>query len=163
MTANDSHLTSTYIATIDADITATNDALLAIDPMSSLATRLAALGLDDQAVWVESAKTSPTGTHGAAELGFSLLWRFGPPGQTAKITWRIRLSKDGLDRTVLSVAIRAQASDDAARERITAGWPIVETITLEHARSLRRALDEYAADQSEIKQPRRLTALSADA
>ena len=43
MTANDSHLTSTYIATIDADIAATNDALLVIDPMSSLATRLAAL------------------------------------------------------------------------------------------------------------------------
>jgi hypothetical protein len=163
MSVDGSNLTSTYIATIDADIETTNDALLAVDPVSSLATRLAALGLDDRAVWVESAKISLTDTHRAAELGFSLLWRFGPAGQIAKITWRIRLSEDGLSRTVLLIAIRAQASDDTAGWRITAGWPIVETITLEHARSLRRALNEYAADPSEINQPLRLTALAQSA
>jgi hypothetical protein len=138
--------------------------LLAIDPVSSLATQLSALGLDDRAVWGElSEATGLTDGDGERALGFSLLWRFGPSGQTARIGWRIQLSRDGIGRTLLSIAIRAQASDPEAGQRITAAWPIVETITREHARGLRRALDEYAADPCDAERPQRLTVLSAAA
>jgi hypothetical protein len=161
MTAKDYHLTSTYVATIDAGIEAASEAFRAIDPMSSLATRLSALGVDDRAVWVESSEaTDLTDADSACELGFALLWRFGPPGQTARIGRRVRLSEDGAGRTVLSIAIRARASDDEAGKRIVAGWPIVETIALEHAKSLRRAVDEYAADPCKAERPRRLAVLS---
>jgi hypothetical protein len=64
---------------------------------------------------------------------------------------------------VLSIAIQAQASDTEAGKRITACWPIVETITRAHARGLRRALDEYAADPCDAEQAQRLTVLSAAA
>ena len=40
-------LTCTYAATIDAGTDATVEALAAIDPMATLATRLSALGVDD--------------------------------------------------------------------------------------------------------------------
>lgn len=50
MNTNDSHLTSSYAATIDAGSEAASGALRAINPMSSLVTRLSALGLDDRAV-----------------------------------------------------------------------------------------------------------------
>jgi hypothetical protein len=161
VSVNDSHLTSTYVATIDADIETAREALRAIDPMSPLATRLSALGLDDRAVWVESSETGLTDPEGAPELGFSLLWRLGPPDQTARIAWQIRLSEDGVDRTVLSIAIHAQASDSKAGKRITAGWPIIETITREHAKRLRRALDDYAADPCGVDRLLELPALSA--
>jgi hypothetical protein len=164
MCTNGSHLTSTYIATLDAGFDASCEALHATDPMSLLATRLSALGLDDRAVWAESSETTGLAdTCGGPELGFSVLWRFGPPGQTARIGWRIRLSENGVGRTTLSISIRARASDDEAGERISVGWPIVETITLEHARGVRRALDEYAVDRCDVDRPPGLTALSAAA
>jgi hypothetical protein len=152
MTTN-THLTGTYIATIDADIHAARQALRAIDPMAPIATQLAALGLDDRAVWARSC-----GATGAPDLGSSLLWRFGPPDQTARIRWRIRLDEDCIGRTVLTIAIRAGASDNQAHQRLTTAWPIIETIAHEHAKRLRHALDEYAADPSEIDRPMMPTA-----
>lgn len=164
MRVNDSHLSSTYVAVIDADVDAARKALQAINPMPLLTTQLSALGLNDQAVWVGSSeKTGGTGADGAPELDFSLLWRFGPPGQTARIVWQIRLSEDAVGRAVLSIAIRAPASDNEAGKRITAGWPIVETITLEHAKSVRRAVEDYAADPYEAERPRTSTVLNAAA
>jgi hypothetical protein len=162
MRTTDHHLTSTYVATVDADVETAYEAFLAIDPMSSLAGRLSALGVDDRAVWAESSEaTGLTDADGAHELGFSLLWRFGPPGQTARIGWRVRLDEDGVGRTLLTIAVRARASDGEAGRRIVAGWPIVETIALEHAKSLRRAVDEYADDRLAAERPLRLAAAAA--
>jgi hypothetical protein len=121
--------------------------------MSSLARRLSALGVDDRTVWDASQTSGPAHADGARELGFSLCWRFGPPGQTARITWRVRVSEDGAGRTMLSVAVHARASDDEATKRLVTGWPIVETIALEHAKGMRRAMDEYAADSCEAEHP----------
>jgi hypothetical protein len=64
-------------------------------------------------------------------------------------------------RTVLSIAIRSRASDDEAGKRMVAGWPIVETIALEHGKGSRRAVDEYATDPCEAERPLRLAVLSA--
>jgi hypothetical protein len=164
MEAKDYQLSSTYVATIDAGIEEAYEAFLQIDPMGSLATRLSALGVDDRAIWAESSEaTGLTDTDGARELGFSLLWRFGPPGQTARIGWRVRLDEDGVGRTVLSIVIRGRASDGEAGKRIVAGWPLVETIALQHAKSLRRAVDEYTDDRFEAEAPRRRAVLSAAA
>jgi hypothetical protein len=160
--AKDYQLSSTYIATIDSGIEEAYEAFLQIDPMGSLATRLSALGVDDRAIWAESGEaTGLTDADGSRELGFSLLWRFGPPGQTARIGWRVRLSEDGVGRTVLSIVIRGRASDGDAGKRIVAGWPLVETIALQHAKSLRRAVDEYAEDRFAAEAPRRPEVLRA--
>ena len=145
MSAQGHDLTSTYVATIDAGIGAASEALRTIDPMASLAARLSALGVDDRAVWARAASGAGD-AGGASGLGFALLWRFGPSGQTARVAWQIRLSEDGVGRTVLSVGIRARASDHEARSRIAAAWPIVETIALAHARGLHGACEEYAGD-----------------
>jgi hypothetical protein len=162
MNAKDYQLSSTYVATIDAGIEEAYEAFQQIDPMRSLAMRLSALGVDDRALWAESSEaTGLTDADGAHELGFSLLWRFGPPGQTARIGWRVRLSEDGVGRTMLSIAVRARASNGEAGERVVAGWPIVETIALQHAKSLRRAVDEYTADPFEAARPERRALLHA--
>lgn len=87
MSACNSHLTSTYIAPLDADIETAHAALLAIDPVSSLATRLSALGLDDRAVWAESSEAT-TDTDGARELGFGLLWTAGRSSRRSRASTR---------------------------------------------------------------------------
>ena len=146
--------TSTYAATIDAPIDAAYEALVRIDPPASLAARLSALGVDDRAVWSESSAI------GENELGFSLCWRFRP-GQTALLRWQIAVDRDGAGRTTLAVTLRASAADDEAGRRIASAWPIVETIALEHAKSLRRAVDAAAEDLPAVREPLRLPVASA--
>jgi hypothetical protein len=153
MSTSDSPLTSTHVTTIDAEIDAASDALLAIDPISRLATPLSALGLDDRAVWATPSDASCTDER--PELGFSLLWRFGPPGQTARINWRLRLNENGAGRTLLTITTQAQASNSEAHARLAAGWPILETITLQHAKHLHHAIDDYTADPWQADRPAR--------
>jgi hypothetical protein len=162
MDAKDYRPSSTYVATIDAGIEEAYEALRRIDPMRSLARRLSALGVDDRALWAESSEaTGLTDADGARELGFALLWRFGPPGQTARIGWRVRLSEDGAGRTVLGIVVRGRASNGEAGERVAAGWPIVEAIALQHAKALRRAVDEHLADPVGASRPGRGALLHA--
>jgi hypothetical protein len=132
----------------------------------------ARVGLRAPVSWVSTTARSrrsrpqPTGVADideACELGFSLLWRFGSTGQTARIAWQIRLDAAGVDRTVLSIAIHARAGDHEAGKRISAAWPIVETITLQHAKGLRRAPDEYAADSCAVDRLRTPAAFRAAA
>ena len=157
MRPNTEQLTSAFRISIDAGLEAAHDALQAIDPIASLTQRLSALGVDDRAVWVESpAAAGPTDTGGEPDFGFSLLWRFGPPAETAQISWRIRLSEDGVARTLLSILLSAQASNRDADTRLMMSWPMIETIALAHARGLRRAVDEYTDDPYESKQRPRL-------
>lgn len=161
MQPNDEQLTSTYHATVDAGVAATYGAFQAIDPIASLARRLSALGVDDRAVWVEApAAVGPAGAGDERELGFSLLWRFGPPGQTARIDWRLRLGEDAAARTALSILLSARGSNRDAGERLMTCWPMVETLALAHARGLCRAVDEYTDDPSKTA-PRTLAGLHA--
>lgn len=150
--------TATYAGPVDAALDVAYDALLAVGPMASLATRLSALGLDDRAVW-----SGPSADAGARGLGFCLLWRLGPGSGTAKIVWRAGLTLDGEGRTVLAVTVEATASDTEADERIAAAWPLVETIALAHARAVRRAVDERAGDVVETVPYARPLAASASA
>jgi hypothetical protein len=133
-------LTFTYVTTIDADSDATSRALRIIDPIAALASRLSALGVDDRATWLASPAAG-----GARGLRFGLLWRFGPLDQTATIAWRIRLNDDGAGGTELAVTISGRGGSAKAHERLMACWAIVETIALQHAKRLRRAIDEYTA------------------
>ncbi len=47
---------SSFVQIVDADRAEAREVLSRIDPMRSLADRLSALGLDDRAVWAESAE-----------------------------------------------------------------------------------------------------------
>jgi hypothetical protein len=154
------HPTSTYVATIEASIDAAYDAFTTLDPMSSLTSRLCALGVDAHAVRAES--PGPSGD-GEREVRFRLLWPFGASGESAQVDWHVRLTDDGAGGTVLSIVIHARASAEQAGGRIVAGWPIIESIALEHAKSLRRAVDEYEADPSEAEQPVTVALLNAAA
>ena len=165
MTArNDIRASTTYAAPVDAQVAAAYEALLRIDPMASFAARLSALGVDDRVVWADSpVATGLTDTDGRRELGFSLVWRFGPPGQTARIRWRISLGTDGSGRTMLRVQVRASAADEEAGRRIASAWSIVETIALEHAKVLRNAVDALTEDPPAAREPLRLSVVSVAA
>jgi hypothetical protein len=148
-------VSSTYVGMIDADPGAAYAALAALDPMRSLATRLSALGIDDRAIWAESPHAlGLVETDGRCELLYSLVWRFGTERQHARLTWRIRLDDDGRGGTRLSIAMQARGSDATSRDRVFAAWPLVETIAIQHAKGLRRAVEDYADDPAELEAPR---------
>jgi hypothetical protein len=124
MSATESQLSSTYVATLDAGVEDAYDAFRAIDPVSSLAARLCALGIGEREIWVEPSGVSGLiDTHDGGDLGFGLLWRFERAGHTARIGWRVRLGEDGEGRTVLSITMRVRPSDDEARKRRSRAGP----------------------------------------
>jgi hypothetical protein len=163
MRADKHDAAGTYATKIDADDGA-YEALLALEPMSSLASRLSALGIDARAVSEKTSETASRGeADGARERRFTILWRPGPRGEIARISWRFRLSESADGATLLSLAVRARAADDAGRKRVVAGWPALEAIALAHAKGLRRAIDDYADDPSEAERPPRPALLQAAA
>jgi hypothetical protein len=155
MTPKTYDATSTYVGTIDAPREEAYAILIGLDPMRTLATRLAALGIDDRAMWAESRDAlGLVGTDGRREVLFSLVWRFGEAGMHAKLTWRIRLDDDNWGGTAMTVTIRARGSDAEASERVRGSWPVVETLALEHAKGLRRAVERNAEEAYETDAPR---------
>jgi hypothetical protein len=154
-TTQDAGPSTTYVATIDAEIEAARDALRAIDPASSLARRLAPLGVDDEPIDVEP--------HGRCERAFALRWRLCETGRLATVHTRIRLGADGVGRTMLSVAMHADAGDHDALAGVLAAWPALETVALAHARSLRRTVDESTADRCAADELPRTEMLTAAA
>ena len=122
-----------------------------IDPMRSLADRLSALGLDDRAIWCKRAE----------ELSYSLMWRFGADGGSARIDWRLSLDTDAAGRTELTVRLAGRGSGGGARGRLLSSWTLLEELARDHARGLARTLDDYAnADdyEYEFALPRQLEA-----
>lgn len=143
MDAKDYRLSSTYVSTIDGRIEDAYEALLQIDPM---ATRLSALGVENRAIWCESSEaTGLTDADGAQSSGSACSGGSAlaarPRGSAGG-----RLTQDGAGRAVFSTLVRATASNGEAGKRVVALWPLVETIALEHAKGLRRAIDTYTED-----------------
>jgi hypothetical protein len=80
MSADNHDAAGTYVTTIDADIDAAYEALLAIEPTSSLAGRLSALGLDARAVREATLRsTGPTSGDGQLGRGGRRWWRDPAP------------------------------------------------------------------------------------
>jgi hypothetical protein len=142
-------LTSSFVQTIDADPDRVYEALVRTDPRRSIADRLTALGLDDRALWAESPATlGAAGWDDPKELGYSLVWRFDRDGRRATLTWRITVTEDAAGRTVLATRLAARGSDDEARRRVFASWPLVEELARGHARRLARSLEDYVNEDA---------------
>lgn len=147
-------ITSTFVGVIDAPADAAYRAVVRLDPMDSITTRLSALGLEDHAVWAESSDASGLlEVAGRRELRFDLVWRFDV-GLHARLTWRVRLDEDGSGRTLLSMTLAGRGNDPPSRDRLLASWPLIETLVAAQSRSLRRAVDDYLEELVESEAPR---------
>ncbi|HEY7603245.1 MAG TPA: hypothetical protein VH760_03200 [Gaiellaceae bacterium] len=141
-------VSSTFVHTIDADHGTAQEVLAGIDPMHSLADRLSALGLDDRAIW---------STDG--ELGYTLIWRFGPDQGHARLDWRLALQPIGAGRTTLTVRLAARGSDAEARIRVLRSWLLFDAVAESHAAGLARMVDDYAEDAPQPVEAPRLLAV----
>jgi hypothetical protein len=147
-------VTSTLVQTIETDRDQAYEVLARIDPMRSFANRLAALGVDDRALWCESNGTlGLLGSDGRRELRFRLTWRFDDQGRHATVDWRISVDEDAWGGTVLTTRLAARSSDVEARERVLATWLLVEELARGHARRLARAVEDHA-EESVVEVPR---------
>jgi hypothetical protein len=155
MNAKRYDVTTTYCGTVHADRDAAYGALMRLDPMRSLSNHLSALGVGDRAIWAGSSQAlGLEASDGRRELLFGLVWRFGQGAQHAKLTWRVQLDTGARGETHVSVSVRAQGSDAEARNRVLASWPLVESIALQHAKGLRRAIEDHVDEGSELARPR---------
>jgi hypothetical protein len=141
-------VSSTFVHAIDADQAKAQEILGSIDPMRSLADRLSALGLDDRAIWSSD-----------GELGYTLIWRFGPDRGHARLDWQVELQPIGAGRTTLTVRLGARGSDADARVRALRSWLLFEKLAESHAAGLARMVDDYAEDASQPVEAPRLLAV----
>jgi hypothetical protein len=142
MVMNRNDVTSSIVEIVDAERWEAREVLTRIDPMRSFADRLSALGLDDRAIWCKRAE----------ELSYSLVWRFGADGGSARVDWRLSLDTDAAGRTELTVRLAGRGSDAPARGRLLSSWTLLEELAQGHARRLARMLDDYAnADDYEYQ------------
>jgi hypothetical protein len=135
---------STFVRTLETDRAEAHRLLAQTDPMRSLADQLAALGLEDRALW------SRTG-----ELAHSMIWRFGPEAGHARIDWRLALDTDGVGRTTLSLEVGGRGSDAEARGRVLRAWLLVEQLSRSLTARLARMVDDYAEEEP-VSAPRLL-------
>lgn len=147
-------VTSTLVQTIETEREQAYEVLARIDPMRTFANRLAALGIDDRALWCESNGTlGLLGSDGRRELRFRLTWRFDNQGRHATLDWRISVDEDAHGRSVLTSRLAARGSDAEARKRVLGSWLLVEELARGHASRLARAVEDYA-EESVVEAPR---------
>ena len=153
MSSTGNDITSTFAHTIDVDRDTAEGLLTRVLPMRSLVDSLAALGLDDRAIWTQSCEANGTDS-GRRELLFTLVWRFNGRGSHAILGSGVRVDEDAVGRSVLAVTITGRGSDSGARERVLAAWPIVEEIARGHFRRLGRSIEQWADDDVDQFEPR---------
>jgi hypothetical protein len=127
-------VTSSFAQVVDVEPREAREVLTRIHPMRTLADRLSALGLDDRAMW----------TADGEELTYSLVWRFGNEGGSARFDWHFSVDRNAAGRTVLTVKLGGRGSDPDSRARVLSSWLLLEELAENHARRLARTLDDYA-------------------
>jgi hypothetical protein len=145
--------TSSSHTVVNAEAESTRAALARIQPLGSLLAGLDALGLGERVV------ATLRGDAGTARVA-GLVWSFGTdrvdssvledvsaPGH-AKLAWSIAAGADGEGRTILSVGVRAGATDDDSRQRLHQSWPIVSSLVESQIRRLVAAVKQ-AAEETE--------------
>ena len=109
--ASEPDVSETYGRTVEAPEHATRAAAERLDLIGPLVQGLVALGLADHVV---TPKRS------------GIVWRFGArEAGEVKIDWRITVTPEMEDESLVTVALHATATDTASRERLFEAWPVI--------------------------------------
>jgi hypothetical protein len=136
-------VTTTFHAPIAADPGAAAAALGRARPLRALFDGLVALGLGERLATIAGDRPS----------GLRLRLADGPSG-AIEVDWRtsVEAAADGTSR--ISIAVRVDGTDDAARSRLAAAWSLLGPVLESHARRAIDAVRELAADdafESEVR------------
>jgi hypothetical protein len=125
----------TYGRTVEAPEHATSAAAERLDLVGPLVQGLVALGLADHIV---TPKRS------------GIVWRFGArEAGEVQIDWRITVTPEMEDASLVTVALHATATDTASRERLFEAWPVIGPIAELHAQRVLHRIESLAEEAVE--------------
>lgn len=79
-----------------------------------------------------------------------LVWRFGgSESGRARISWRITVTPETDDTSLVTLALRATASDDSGREHLFDAWPVMGPIAEVHAMKVLHRIEALAEGAAE--------------
>jgi hypothetical protein len=125
---------------VDATPATTVAALKRLEPLRSVRDALAAVGLD-HVVSIRRTE-SPVGVANAL-TGFVVEWPLPSSGK-AHINWTASVEMAGDGRSMLSVSVRADTDDPAARKELVAAWPLIGPVIDSETGRVFRAVTELA-------------------
>ena len=128
-------LSESYSRTVEAPAPAARTAAASIDAIGPLVEGLIAVGVED---------------HIVTPCGDGLVWRFGPAeAGRLRLAWEATVAAETDDASLVTISLRATASDAAARERLLEAWPVLGPIAELHARRLLHRIEALAEDTVE--------------
>jgi len=121
-----------FARTVEAPLPTVAAAAARIDLIGPLVEGLIAVGV---------------GKHIVTPCSNGLVWRFDAvEGGLARIVWSIETEAETDDASLLTLAVRASASDETSRERLLEAWPVLGPVVEFHARRILHAVEALAEE-----------------
>jgi hypothetical protein len=128
-------VSETYGRTVEAPQHVARAAVDRLDLVGPLVQALVALGLADHIV-----TPKPSG----------IVWRFGSrEAGNVEIDWAISVVPEMDDASLVTVALRATATDAASRDRLFEAWPVIGPIAELHAQRVLHRIESLAEEAVE--------------
>jgi hypothetical protein len=131
-----------YGRTVEAPQRVAQAAVDRLDLVGPLVEGLIALGVED---------------HIVTPRANGIVWRFerSESGQVT-IDWTMTVSPETEDASLVSICLRATATDDASRDRLFEAWPVIGPIAELHAQRVLHRIEALA--EEEVEDPFRAAA-----
>ena len=128
-------LSESYSRTVQAPEPVARAAAESVDLIGPLVRGLIAIGVDDHVV-----TPCPNG----------LVWRFDPAGAgRVRIAWAIDVEPQTDESSLVTLSLRAMATDPAANDRLLDAWPLVGPAAELHAQRVLHRIEALAEDATE--------------
>ena len=123
-------VSETYVRTVEAPEHAARAAADRLDLVGPLVQGLVALGVADHIM-----TPKPSG----------IVWRFGArEAGEMRIDWRITVTTETDDASLVTIALHATATDTASRERLFEAWPVIGPVAELHAQRVLHRIEAVA-------------------
>jgi hypothetical protein len=128
-------LAESYSRVVEASAPAVQAAADRFDLVGPLVEALIAIGVAE---------------HVATPCRDGLVWRFGgSESGRVRIAWRIAVAPETDETSLVSLALRATASDETARDRLYEAWPVIGPIAELHAVKILHRIEALAEEAAE--------------
>ncbi len=128
-------LVESYSRVVEASAPSVQAAVNRLDLVGPLVEGLIAIGVAE---------------HISTPCSDGLVWRFGgSESGRARVGWRITVSPETDDTSLVTLALRATASDEQARDRLYEAWPVIGPIAELHAVKVLHRIEALAEADAE--------------
>lgn len=128
-------LAESYSRVVEASASSVQAAVNRLDLVGPLVEGLIAIGVAE---------------HVGTPCPDGLVWRFsGSENGRVRFSWRMTVAPETDDTSLVTLAFKATASDEASRERLYESWPVLGPVAELHAKRVLHRIESLAEEAGE--------------